>query len=209
MYSYFCMYAFVAFAVMATTTAQPQQANAAYAANITVIGTGGHNCVLNFAGRNMQCSLGKNGIAPVGTKVEGDGRTPQGSYLLRQVYYRQDRVPIPQTGGLQNVTAALQPGDGWCDDANAPEYNMHVTLPSVFHHEILWEEHDSFYDLFAVIGYNDDPPVAGLGSAIFFHVTLNYNSTAGCVAMALPDLQWVLSRLQVNTYMLIEDEADW
>ena len=160
-----------------------------YSANITVIGTGGHSCVLNFAGRNMQCSLGRDGIASMGTKVEADGRTPQGSYPLRQVFYREDRIGTPQTGGLRNVTTALRPSDGWCDDSASPEYNSHVTLPNPYHHEMLWEPHEPFYDLFAVIGYNDDPPVAGLGSAIFLHVTPNYNSTAGCVAMSINDLQ--------------------
>lgn len=183
-------YALFALAWLATCVCAT---NLPYAANITVIGTGGHGCVLNFAGRNMQCSLGKNGIAPMGTKVEGDGKTPQGSYLLRQVLYREDRIPTPQTGGLHNVTTALRPSDGWCDDSASPEYNKQVTLPTASHHEMLWETHESFYDLFAVIGYNDDPPVAGLGSAIFFHSTPNYNSTAGCVAMSMNDLQVSMS----------------
>ena len=107
------------------------------------------------------------------------------------------------------MTTALQPSDGWCDDVSAPEYNTHITLPAAAHHEVLWESYDSFYDLFAVVGYNDDPPIAGLGSAIFFHTTPNYNSTAGCVAMSLEDLQWVLLRVRLDTYMHIKDEADW
>ena len=36
-----------------------------------------------------------------------------------------------------------------------------------------------------VLGHNDDPPVAGLGSAIFLHLAKpDYAPTDGCVALA-------------------------
>lgn len=39
------------------------------------------------------------------------------------------------------------------------------------------------------LGHNDGPPVAGMGSAIFLHVAKpDYAPTAGCVAVALPDV---------------------
>ena len=160
-------------------------------------------CELTFAGRSMQCSLGKNGVAPEGKKVEGDGFTPTGSFQLRRAFFRADRISRPSTGALQNVTSVLHPSDGWCDDPSSPEYNTYLKLPSPYHHETLWEVNESFYDLFAVIGYNDDPVVAYKGSAIFFHTTQNYGSTAGCIALSLNDLQWVLERIEINTFMHI------
>jgi L,D-peptidoglycan transpeptidase YkuD (ErfK/YbiS/YcfS/YnhG family) len=62
----------------------------------------------------------------------------------------------------------------------------------------------SYYDLMAVIGYNDDPIVPGRGSAIFFHVAgVDMGPTAGCVALTLPALRWVLAQLVADTYMNI------
>jgi L,D-peptidoglycan transpeptidase YkuD (ErfK/YbiS/YcfS/YnhG family) len=60
-----------------------------------------------------------------------------------------------------------------------------------------------YYDLMAVVGYNDDPPVKGLGSAIFFHVTPDYGPTAGCIALSLQNLTWVLERAGTETMMEI------
>jgi L,D-peptidoglycan transpeptidase YkuD (ErfK/YbiS/YcfS/YnhG family) len=45
-----------------------------------------------------------------------------------------------------------------------------------------------------VIGHNDDPPVAGLGSAIFMHIAReDYSPTQGCVALARSDLEALLA----------------
>ena len=58
---------------------------------------------------------------------------------------------------------------------------------------MLWRE-DGLYDLVVILGYNDDPPVAGRGSAIFLHVARpDYAPTQGCVALARPDLEAVLA----------------
>ena len=164
---------------------------------IGVQGTGGHSCTLTYQGETFPCALGKNGVTS--NKVEGDDCTPAGSFPLRRVFYRADRVPDPNTALLTNIT---QSNYGWCDDPSAPEYNTFVTLPFEPSHEELWLN-GSYYDLMSVIGYNDAPPVPGLGSAIFFHVTPDYGSTSGCVALALSDLQWVLARISTTTVMNI------
>ena len=45
-----------------------------------------------------------------------------------------------------------------------------------------------------VLGHNDDPPVAPLGSAIFLHLAKpDYAPTEGCIALARPDLEAVLA----------------
>ena len=47
----------------------------------------------------------------------------------------------------------------------------------------------------AVLDWNRHPPVAGLCSAIFHHVWRKArHPTAGCVAFARADLEWVLAR---------------
>ena len=117
------------------------------AGNITVVGTGGFTCELSFNGKTMPCSLGRNSVTS--NKTEGDGCTPSGSFLLREVFYRPDRVPPPQTN-LTSVSS-LRPSDGWCDDVSSTYYNKHVTLPFPDSHENLWETGgETYYDLFAV-----------------------------------------------------------
>jgi L,D-peptidoglycan transpeptidase YkuD (ErfK/YbiS/YcfS/YnhG family) len=57
----------------------------------------------------------------------------------------------------------------------------------------MWRE-DGLYDLVVELGYNDAPPVPGLGSCIFLHCTRpNYAPTEGCVALARTDLEALLA----------------
>jgi L,D-peptidoglycan transpeptidase YkuD (ErfK/YbiS/YcfS/YnhG family) len=80
--------------------------------------------------------------------------------------------------------AAIAPDDGWCDDPGDPaNYNRPVTKPYAGSHEDLWRE-EGVYDLIVVLGFNDDPPVAGGGSAIFLHIArAGFTPTSGCVAV--------------------------
>ena len=143
--------------------------------------------ILKWAGTEVQCALGRSGVGA--TKREGDGVTPIGAFPLRQVMYRPDRVEAPETG---LPVRAIELADGWCDDPGDPRYNQLVRLPYKAGHERLWRD-DGLYDLLAVIGYNDDPIEAGLGSAIFMHVARpDYQPTEGCVAVNLLDLQAIL-----------------
>lgn len=151
---------------------------------------------LSFGGLQFRCALGKGGARPEAEKREGDGATPLGRYPLRRVFYRADRLAAPRTRlPLQTLT----PQDGWCDDPLDPAYNRFVRLPYAAGHEKLWRE-DAIYDVIVVLGHNDDPPVPGLGSAIFLHVARpDYSGTEGCVALALPDLLELLAVLRPAT----------
>ena len=53
------------------------------------------------------------------------------------------------------------------------------------------------YNILVVIGFNDDPVVAGKGSAIFLHLAPCpiIAPTAGCVALAESDLRAALEQL--------------
>lgn len=129
-------------------------------------------------------------------KREGDGASPIGSWPVRRVWYRADRGPPPETG---LPVIALQPDDGWCDAPGHAAYNRRVPLPFPVSHERLWRE-DGVYDLIVELGYNDDPPVAGRGSAIFMHIAReDYVPTEGCVALAQADLRAVLKQLTGNS----------
>jgi L,D-peptidoglycan transpeptidase YkuD (ErfK/YbiS/YcfS/YnhG family) len=145
---------------------------------------------LTMGARKARCALGPAGVIAPTLKREGDGATPIGEYPLRRVLYRPDRGGPPATGlPLQ----ALHEVDGWCDAPDDPAYNRPVVLPYPASAEPLWRE-DDVYDLILVIGHNDDPPVAGLGSAIFMHIAReDYSPTQGCVALARSDLEALLA----------------
>lgn len=140
------------------------------------------------------CALGRGGVRA--DKREGDGVTPAGAWPLRRVWYRADRLSEPpQTAlPLRVITVA----DGWCDDPSSPDYNRPVILPQAARHECLWR-HDALYDVVVELGYNDDPPIAGRGSAIFLHVAhTDFAPTEGCVALARDDLLQFLRRCRAG-----------
>ena len=101
-------------------------------------------------------------------------------------------------------TAGITPADGWCDDPDAADYNRLVRLPCTARHERLWRE-DGLYDLVVTLGYNDDPPHPGRGSAIFLHVAReDYAPTEGCVALAPQDLLAVLAAVAPDDRLCIQ-----
>ena len=129
------------------------------------------------------CALGRGGVRR--HKREGDGATPEGTWPIRKILYRRDKLQLP---GLAWPAAAIGPDDGWCDDPTSPLYNTAVTHPHSASAERLWRD-DDLYDIIAVLGYNDRPLVPGLGSAIFLHVAHpGYAATQGCIALKKQDL---------------------
>ncbi len=137
----------------------------------------------------VRAALGKAGVKPEADKREGDKATPLGTYTLRRVLYRADRGDAPET---RLPVQAIREEDGWCDDPADPGYNRPVRLPYPASCEELMRE-DELYDIIVVLSHNDDPPVAGLGSAVFLHCAKpDYSPTLGCVALRRPDLEAVL-----------------
>ena len=147
---------------------------------------------LRVGDATFRCAIGKGGIVAAEDKREGDLKTPKGNYPLRACYYRADKLDAPATGlPLIEIRADM----GWCDDSSHPRYNQLVRLPFDASHENMWRE-DDCYDLVVTIGYNDDPIVAGAGSAIFLHIAKpNYPGTEGCVALAKFDVLQILAQL--------------
>lgn len=152
---------------------------------------------LSLGDEAFPCAIGRGGL--VTDKREGDGGTPTGAFALREVLFRADRENVPLTGLGRS---AIRPDDGWCDDPADPQYNRRVRLPHAGRCETLWRE-DGLYDLLAVIGWNDDPPASGRGSAIFLHIACEgpagLEPTEGCVALRREDLRVVLARLATGS----------
>ncbi len=153
---------------------------------------------LRFDGQEMRCALGKAGVTE--EKREGDNKTPLGSFPLRELWVRPDRVTLGKTIMQPRI---LREHDGWCDDAEHPRYNRHVTLPFEASHERLWRD-DNRYNIIIPLGYNDAVPVAGKGSAIFFHIASeHYDGTEGCIAISQEDMMQLLPHIGVHTMMHI------
>lgn len=143
-------------------------------------------------GQIVRCAVGKAGVIPAHDKREGDNKSPLGVWIMREVWYRPDVYPEGPKTGLP--VRATRPDDGWCDAPGDQHYNRPVTLPYPASAERMWRE-DAVYDLVVILGHNDDPPVPGMGSAIFMHLARDgYPGTEGCVALARADLETVLAK---------------
>ncbi|MBQ1543244.1 hypothetical protein C5708_06275 [Caulobacter sp. CCUG 60055] len=144
---------------------------------------------LDLDGRLVRCALGKGGVIAAADKREGDGASPLGVWPIRRLLYRPDQGGVPATA---LPVQPIGPDDGWCDAPGDAAYNRPVTLPYPASAERMWRE-DRVYDLVGVLAHNDDPPVPGLGSAIFLHLARpDFAPTEGCVALARPDLEALL-----------------
>ena len=132
--------------------------------------------------------VGYNGIAAPGTKREGDGKTPSGTYPFSFFF---GVLPNPGVSfPYQNVYSY----DYWDDDPLSPLYNEWVdartqdpgTSPEPM-------DNVPAYNYGAVIAYNA-ARTPGLGSGIFLHVDTG-GSTAGCVSLPQSELVSVLTWL--------------
>ena len=74
--------------------------------------------IIKFAKYSFKCLLGKKGIT--GNKKEGDCKTPKGTFFLRYVMYRSDRVKKPKTNLPIYI---IKKNHVCCDDPKNPYYN--------------------------------------------------------------------------------------
>ena len=144
---------------------------------------------LEFDEFKFKCSIGKNGLKK--NKIEGDKCTPIGLFDLGLLYYRQDRVPKPQT---LLETKTIKKDTAWCDDPSNKFYNKEIKINKFISHEKFYRK-DHMYDIILVVKYNYEQVVSGLGSAIFIHLTKDYKPTAGCIALKKKDFLILLKVL--------------
>lgn len=165
---------------------------------------GAQTGTLTFEGETIPCALGRSGIISSDEKTEGDGATPAGTWPLRRVLYRPDRLSKPVTDLLAKP---ITPADGWCDDPTDPLYNKPTKLPYDASTENMWRE-DELYNVCVILGHNDDPVIPHKGSAIFFHVAKEMDGslspTEGCVALPQDQLIRILMSCDPETTMRIE-----
>lgn len=137
---------------------------------------------------DSQAVLGRSGVAPPGTKREGDGRTPAGIFPISFAFGYETHFP---TGMPYR---AMEKDDVWVDDPSAPDYNRltkkGATSASSFE---AMRRNDTLYRLGLAVDYNTRPVVAGRGSAIFIHIKDPSGvPTMGCVAFTEERMEKIL-----------------
>ena len=146
----------------------------------------------------IKCCIGKNGLTS--NKVEGDKKTPIGTFELDKLYYRKDKFSKPKT---KLKCVPIDRRMGWCNDLNNPQkYNKIIKRNKKIKHEKIFRS-DSNYDFIIPIKYNFRKPILGKGSAIFLHITKNYRSTAGCIAISKNDFLILIKLLKKSTKIKI------
>ena len=146
----------------------------------------------------FHCCIGKNGISK--TKIEGDKKTPIGTFSIQHLYYRKDKLKKPKTS-LKCIE--INKDMGWCDDVNvSKKYNKLIKIEKKISYEKLYRK-DSKYDLFIPIKYNFKNSIIGKGSCIFIHLTKSYQSTAGCIALKKKDFLILLRLISKSTKIKI------
>lgn len=138
----------------------------------------------------IACSVGANGVARSGEKVEGDKMTPSGTYTLTEALGR-DAVVNTKLAYRQATD-----DDAWDERPDSPTYNQWVSGDAA---KGLTERLGADSELMRVcivVDYNRWPVVPGKGSAIFLHVWSGPGKpTAGCVAAAEADVRRLLGWL--------------
>ena len=145
----------------------------------------------------FKCTIGKKGISS--KKKEGDLCTPKGTFSIKNLYYRSDRLLKPQT---KIIIKKIKKNMGWCNDPKSNKYNSLVTVKEKIRYEKMYRK-DHKYDIVVVIGYNLKKPIPYKGSAIFIHLTNNYKPTAGCIALNKKDLLILLKLINKKTEIKI------
>ncbi|MFW6200479.1 MAG: L,D-transpeptidase family protein [Gemmatimonadota bacterium] len=147
-------------------------------------------------GAGIPMVVGRRGVGP---KKEGDGHSPRGVFPLGFAFGYRERAPVSTA-----MTYRHLPPEAVCvDDSGSGRYNRIVFEPGP---DRDWESAeamrrdlahgDDLYALGVTVEYNPDA-VPEAGSCIFLHIWRSPESpTAGCTAMAEPDLRTVLGWLQ-------------
>ena len=133
--------------------------------------------------------VGYNGVARPGTKREGDGKTPSGTYGFGFFF------GVNPNPGVYFSFRHAYSYDYWDDDPASARYNLWTDArtqnpgarPEPMHQV-------PAYNYAAVIAYNT-ARVPGLGSAIFLHVGTG-TATAGCVSLPQAELLQLLRWLR-------------
>ena len=156
------------------------------------------NKFLYFNDYKIKCAIGKRGITS--NKIEGDEKTPRGTFTLKSILYRKDRIPkIRSNIEKKEIRREM----GWCDEIGSKHYNKMIKFPYNSSAEKLWLKENS-YDIIIIINYNLKPVIKKKGSAIFLHIAKkNYKPTKGCIAITKKNIILLASKIDKNSKIII------
>lgn len=139
---------------------------------------------------------------PGAKKVERDKRAPAGLFKIGRIFTYETTLPPGADYPFHTITER----DAWVDDPALPEhYNRHITvepghIPSWFEKQRM-RLNDHAHHWMIEIRHNADPPVPGLGSAIFFHIWRGENiSSSGCTVLARDDILRLVRWLRADKH---------
>ena len=156
------------------------------------------NKFLYFNEYKIKCAIGKRGITS--KKIEGDRKTPKGTFAFKSIFYRKDKVSKIKPH-LKKIIK--KKNMGWCDESGNKHYNKLIQFPFNLSAEKLWLK-ESIYDVIVVINYNLRPVIQNKGSAIFLHIAKkNYRSTKGCIAIKKKDMFFLIGLINNKTKLII------
>ena len=144
----------------------------------------------------LRCCVGKKGLNS--NKKEGDYTTPIGLFRLKKLYFRKDRVGIPECKMTKKI---IKKDMAWCDDPNHKKYNQEIKVNNKNLKEKLYRK-DHRYDYIITISHNEKK-VPGKGSAVFIHLTNDYKPTVGCIALKKKDFEIFLKLINEKTKIKI------
>ena len=144
----------------------------------------------------FKCCIGKKGT--ILNKKEGDYSTPKGIFYLKKLYFRKDRVGVPNCKIKKKI---IKKGMAWCDEPTHKKYNEEIFSLSRNNKENFFR-YDHKYDYLITINYNNKK-IPFKGSAIFIHLTNNFKPTAGCIAIKKNDFEVLLKLIDNNTKIKI------
>ena len=153
---------------------------------------------LYFKNYKLKCCIGKSGLKSF--KKEGDLSTPKGTFKIGSLYYRKDRIRLPNCTIKKKV---IKKNMGWCNDIRSKMYNREIKFPFKYHAEKLYRK-NKVYDIFINIKYNINPVIKKKGSAIFLHLAnYKYSPTEGCIAISKNDFIKILPNINKATKIII------
>jgi len=149
--------------------------------------------------QELSCTaiVGQNGL---GKTVEGDKKTPRGTYDLTMAF------GIEANPGTELPYTQLTKDHYWCCTSDSEYYNQLVDIGKTEYAPTKSDEHlkavKGYYDYAIVLNYNPDC-VPGKGSAIFLHCTGEKATTNGCIAIAEDTLVQILKMLKPGAKIVI------
>jgi L,D-peptidoglycan transpeptidase YkuD (ErfK/YbiS/YcfS/YnhG family) len=165
-------------------------------------------------GEKIPVVVGRNGLGwgaglnapPRGgpSKKEGDGKSPAGVFRLGPAFGYAD---ASRASWLKVPYTPLADDTECVDDVSSSRYNLIVERSGAG--VVDWKSSEQMravpgYRWGVVVAHNAQPPVAGRGSCIFLHIWAGPDKgTAGCTAMAQPNLEELLRWLDAKKRPLL------